>query len=161
MPLLSKKTTSEVHFLSQSCNHHTPILCLGHRWIGDSAGPMWTRLLKQFACTRLKCGVGMACTLCSDTVWTVLLVISSSLFFALRSDSLASCRSCFSCSASLALRSEQTVTVITSSPTPPKDTELLQLNTKWSYIIRMLLNRKTGNVTLLLPWWSMYRPRRQ
>lgn len=38
------------------------------------------------------------------TEYADLLVISSSLFLALRSDSLASCRSCFSWSASFALR---------------------------------------------------------
>lgn len=41
------------------------------------------------------------------TTYTALLVISRSLFFALRSESLASCRSCFSCSASLALKNRQ------------------------------------------------------
>lgn len=44
------------------------------------------------------------------TALAALLVISSSLFLALRSDSLASCRSCFSCSASLALRVQHTHT---------------------------------------------------
>lgn len=63
------------------------------------------------------------------TEYADLLVISSSLFLALRSDSLASCRSCFSWSASLALRRMRNMGLLTQGLSPLKWTQYWDL---WS-----------------------------